>query len=83
MLVGAQYCVASADDLLLHRHGSRTAWGALDAVAKLADVNLQFRNGAAQGIAVHAEFTGGAALIAFILLQNSEDETFLELAHTL
>jgi hypothetical protein len=32
---------------------------------------------------VHIQLTGGAALVPFIFLQNSQDKTLLELAHGL
>src|SRR5580658_5949066 len=70
-----------ADELLFHGDGAGAAGRALDAVAELADVDFQLGDGAAQGVAMHAQFAGGAALVAFIFLQHGQDETFLELAH--
>jgi len=71
----------SADDFFLHGDGAGAAGRALDAVAELADVDLQLGDGAAEGVAVHAQFAGGAALVAFVLLQDGQDETFFELAY--
>ena len=52
-------------------------------VAKLADIDLQLFDGAAQGITVHAQLSGGAALIALVLLKHGSDEALLKLAHRL
>ena len=59
-----------ADDLLFQGDGAGAAGRALDAIAELADVNLQLADGAAEGVAVHAQFAGGAALVAFVLLRE-------------
>ena len=72
----------SADDFFLHGDGAGAAGRALDAVAELADVDFQLGDGAAEGVAVHAQLAGGAALVAFVLLQDGQDETFFELADT-
>ena len=63
------------------RDRAGAAGWALDAVAELADVDLQFGDGAAERVAVHAEFAGGAALVAFVFLQHGQDETLLEFTH--
>jgi hypothetical protein len=54
--------------------------GAAGAVAELADIKLEFGDGAREGIAVHAEFAGGFALIAFVLLKHIHDEALFEFA---
>ena len=68
-------------DLFFERDGAGAARGTLHAVAQLADIDLELADGAAEGIAVHAQFARGAALISAILLQNGEDESFLEFPH--
>jgi hypothetical protein len=73
----------SADDLFFQGDGASAAGWALDTVAELADVNLQFADGATQGVAVHSQFACGAALVAFVFLKNGQDKAFLELAHSL
>ena len=45
------------------------------------DVEIQFGDGAAEGVAVHSELACCLTLVAFVLLQNREDETFLEFAN--
>jgi hypothetical protein len=70
-----------ADDFLFQGHGARAAGRALDAVAELADVNLQLGDGTAEGVAVHAQLAGGAALVAFVFLQHGQDEALLEFTH--
>ncbi len=74
---------SSADDLLFHSDRASTTGRTFDAIAQLADVNLEFRDGAAESIAVHAEFARSAALVALVLLQNGENESLLKLAHAL
>ena len=71
----------SADDFLFESHSARAAGRALSA-AQLADIDLQLADGAAEGVAVHAQFASGAALVALIFLQHSENEAFLEFADT-
>ncbi len=63
--------------------GARAAGRTLDSIAQLADVDFQLGNCPAQGVAVHIELTGGAALVSFVLLQNGQDETLFEFAHGL
>jgi hypothetical protein len=72
-----------ADDLFFQGDGAGTAGWTLDAIAELTDINLQFADGAAESVAVHAQFAGGATLIAFVFLQNCQDKAFLKLAHSL
>ena len=60
-----------ARDLLLHRerggalHARRNA---LRSSPYSFDVNLQFRNGAAERVAVHSQLPGRPALVALVLL---------------
>ena len=53
------------------------------AVAKQPYIYFQLINRAAQGVAVHPELTRRATLIAFVLLQDRQDEALLELPHRL
>ena len=71
----------SADDFLFQSDGTGAARWSLDSIPKLADIDLQFADSAAEGVTVHAEFTGGAALVAFIFLEHGEDKAFLEFPH--
>jgi hypothetical protein len=66
------------NDLLFYGDRPGAARRAPDSIAQLANVDLQLGDGAAQGIAVHAQFAGGAALVAAVFLQYGEDEAFLE-----
>src|SRR5579862_2955501 len=70
-----------ADDLLFESDGAGAARGTFDAVAELADVNLQFGDRTAEGVAVHAQFASGAALVALVFLQDGQDETLLKFTH--
>lgn len=56
------------------------AYGAAGAIAELADIELELGDGARESIAVHAEFAGGLALIAFVLLKHIHDEALFEFA---
>ncbi len=53
-----------------------------DSFAKLAKVNFQFRDGAAEGVAVHSELARRAALIALVFLQHGQDKALLEFPYT-
>jgi len=66
--------------LLVARRASAARWP-LAAIPKLANVNFEFRDGPAEGIAVHIQFARGAALIALILLQNSQNKFLFKLAN--
>jgi hypothetical protein len=54
-----------------------------DAIPQLPDVNLQFRYGAAEGVAVHPQLSGCPALIAFVLLEDRQYELLLEFPYSL
>src|SRR5579864_882464 len=69
------------NDLLFHGKGAGAAGWTLDAIAQLSDIDFQLGDGAAQGIAVHAQFTGGAALVPPVFLKDRQDEAFLEFAN--
>src|ERR1051326_6635110 len=73
--------------LLLHRRnsgigasGTGGAGGAAPAIAQRGDVEFEFVDGAAQRIAVHAEFARGLALVPVVFLQHGQQEAFLEFA---
>jgi len=70
-----------ADDFLFQRYRAGAAGWALYAVAELADVNLQFADSAAESVAVHSKFAGGAALVTFIFFEHSQNETLFEFSH--
>jgi hypothetical protein len=65
--------------------GGWTAHAVADAVANLAadlgGVEVQLGEGAAEGVAVHAEFVGGLALVALVVREHFKDVALLELAH--
>ena len=67
-------------DFFVVRQRTRGARRTFAAVAELADVNLQFINCAAEGIAVHAELPRSAALIAFVFFEHGRNETPFKLA---
>src|SRR5579872_298118 len=56
---------------------------ALGVATALAHVQFQFRDGAAEGVAVHGQRAGGLALVALVLLEDVHDETLLKFAHSL
>lgn len=58
-----------------------TAWWAARAIAKSLGIELEFGDGAAESVAVHAELTGRLALISVAVLQNGKNEFLLEFAH--
>ena len=53
------------------------------AAADLRGVQIELGQGAAEGVAVHAKFFGGLALVAFVMREHLKDVTFLELANRL
>jgi hypothetical protein len=55
----------------------------LNAVAQLADIDLQLKDRTAQSIAVHAELARGSALIPLVLLEYGQDKPLLEFAYGL
>src|SRR5260370_18027348 len=67
--------------LVSHRPGP--ARGTFASVAKLANINLQFTDSAAERVAVHSKLAGGAALVALVLFKHGGYEASLEFAHCL
>src|SRR5580658_7377067 len=53
----------------------------LGAIPELANIDFEFSNRPAQSVSVHVELARGAALVAFILLQDGEDKPLLEFSH--
>ena len=53
------------------------------AVANLRGVHVELGQSAAEGVAVHAEFFGGLALVALVLRQNFKDVALFELTNGL
>ncbi len=53
------------------------------AVADLDGVEVEFGEGAAQRVAMHAELGGGLALIPLVVRKDFEDEALLELTYGL
>ena len=51
------------------------------ALANLGRIHTQLAEGAAEGVAMHAELFGGLALVAAMARQDLKDEALLELAH--
>ena len=78
---GTALWVVLAGGFLLEGHRTRTARGTLGDTAQLAHVNPEFLHGAAEGVAVHTQFTGRLALVALVFLEHSKDEALLELTH--
>jgi hypothetical protein len=48
------------------------------AVPEFANIDLEFADGAAQGVAVHSQLPGSAALVAFVFLKDCRDEALFE-----
>jgi len=46
-------------------------------------VNLEFRQGTAQRVAVHSQLARGAALVALVFIEHCKNEALLKLAHGL
>ncbi len=68
-------------DLTLLRHGAGAAGRALGNIAQGMKIDFKLGEGSAEGVAVHAQFTRGTALVALILFQYGQDEALLKLAH--
>ena len=60
-----------------------TAGWPTHAVADLRGVHVQLGEGAAESVAMHAEFFGGFALVALVMREHFEDVALLELANGL
>lgn len=67
-----------SSEFLLVGDGPGTARRTPAAIAELANVDLQFTDGAAQRVAMHPQLQGGAALIAFVLFEHRRDKPFFE-----
>lgn len=72
-----------AHNPLLERDRASAPGWSLHTIPQLPHIDLQLINCTAEGIAVHAQLAGGAALVSFVFLENSEDEPLLELPHAL
>lgn len=58
-----------------------TARWTASAVAQALHVELEFRDGAAERVPVHAELARGLALVPVVFLENRDDEPLLEFAN--
>ncbi len=67
-----------ADLFAVEDRRTGAAWRPFGTRAERPDINLKFLHGAAQGVAVHAQFAGGLALVAAILLEHGHNETLFE-----
>src|SRR6185312_7336222 len=73
----------STSDLFLVGCWTRSAWWTASAIPEVPNVDVQFLNGAAEGIAMHAELPRRPALIALVFFQHYRDKPALEFAHCL
>jgi hypothetical protein len=55
----------------------------LESIANLCWIEIEFRDGAAKSVAVHAQFPGRLALVSSVMRQHFQDEALLELTHCL
>ncbi len=55
---------------------------ALEADANLRGVYIKLSEGAAEGVAVHAEFFGGFALVSLVVRKDGDEVAALEFAHS-
>ena len=76
----AMYLLAS--NFLVVDAWARTPRRAPAAIAKLSNIDLQFVEGAAESVAVHAKLARGAALVPLVLLEHSRNEGALKFAHS-
>ena len=53
--------------------------GAAHAVANLCGIQIEFCQGAAEGVAMHAELFGGLALVSLVMREHLENIALLEL----
>ena len=83
LLVRRRRGLTDTDNRRLHAGGTLAADRAAEAVFDLRGAHVELSEGAAEGVAVHAQLTGGAALIAFIFLEHGEDKPLLKLTHAL
>jgi hypothetical protein len=70
-------------DFLFNGDRAGAANWTLDPVAQLTDVDLQFREGTTESVAMHAQLAGSAALVALVFLKDGQNKAFLEFPHTL
>ncbi len=72
-----------ADGFPFHRDWTGATRGTLPALPELPYIDLEFIDGSAQGVSVHAQFAGSTALVPFVFLKYGEDEALFKLSHTL
>lgn len=70
-----------ARDFLLEHLRTSAARRTSCAISQAAHIELQFRDGPAKGVAMHAQLTRRLALVTVVLLKNVEEEALLEFAH--
>jgi|SRR5712691_5483678 len=56
--------------LLFQESWPGTAWRTLSAIPELSHIDFELRDGAAESISVHPEFSRGAALVASVFLED-------------
>src|ERR1700677_1154714 len=83
LFLGSGKTSALAYRLFFHRGRTRAPRRTLRAVPKLPYIDLEFIDGPAEGIAMHSQFAGGAALVTLVFLKDGENKTLLELTHAL
>lgn len=69
--------------LLLECGRPRAARRTFAAVAELPDIDPQFIHGAAEGVAMHPQLAGSAALVALVFFQHSGNEPSFKFAYGL
>ena len=68
---------------LFHESWPGTAWRTLSAIPELSHINFELRDGAAESIPVHPEFSRGAALVASVFLEDGQYKALLEFTYRL
>lgn len=68
-------------DLLYLKYRTLAAAWTLEAAANLRRIDLQFGDGATEGVAVHAEFLGGFALVSPVMGEDFDEVALFEFAH--
>ena len=56
--------------LLFQESWPGAAWRTLSAIPELSHIDFELRDGAAESISVHPEFSRGAALVASVFLED-------------